>query len=311
LHNQVWIMKFLLFNLDENMNNVIDRYFGADKWNIGFVKQSAADLIRRKRFNGKVVWLEEDEAHYSADPFVVKINSSLFIYYEELNFWKIKGKISRIKNFNFSTKQRISGLTPKGIHFSYPYIFEEKSNFYCIPETADAGEVSLYQLDHENSTELKKKRVLLVGPRYVDTSIIYYKGKHWLFTNIDGMLNDLYIYYSDSLEEEFKPHALNPIPVSSKNCRSAGNLFIVNGQLYRPTQNLEIRYGGSIIINKISELSEHSFKSDPDFELLPEAPYLEGMHNISFGNNLIVVDGKRRTHSPITPVHRLLKKVLY
>lgn len=292
------------------MNKVIDRYFGADKWNIGFIKQSAEDLIRRKKFNDKVLWLKEDSADYSADPFVVHINSNFFIYYEELDFWKIKGRISRIKNFSFDTKQRVTGFSPKGIHFSYPYIFKEKSNYYCIPETADAGEVSLYQLN-DDSTELKKKRTLLEGPRYVDTSLIHYNGRYWLFTNIDGKLNHIYIYHSDSLEGEFKPHKLNPIPVDSKNCRGAGNLFTVGGQLYRPTQNMEIRYGGSIIINRISELSEQSFRSEVDFELLPEAPYLEGMHNISFGTEIIVVDGKRRRHSVITPVHRLLKKILY
>lgn len=292
------------------MNKVIDRYFGADKWNIGFVEQSIEDLICRKKFNGKVIWLDEDKADYSADPFVVNIDSNLFIYYEELNFWKVKGRISRINNFNFDTKQSVTGFSPKGIHFSYPYIFEEKSNFYCIPETADAGEVSLYQFSQGNYTQLNKKRVLLEGPRYVDTSIIHYNGRYWLFTNIDGKLNDIYIYHSDSLEGEFRPHVLNPIHVDSKSCRGAGNLFTVAGQLYRPTQNLEVRYGGSIIINKISELSAESFKSEIDFELTPEAPYLEGMHNISFGRDLIVVDGKRRRHSVITPVHRLLKKII-
>nr|WP_121272987.1 hypothetical protein [Pedobacter schmidteae] len=293
------------------MYKVIDRYFGADKWNIGFVKQSVGDLVKRKGFDGEVLWLKEDKADYSADPFVVNIKSNLYIYYEELNFWKIKGRISQIKNFDFSTKRTVTGFTPHKIHFSYPYIFEEKSVFYCIPETADAGEVSLYQVNQENCAELTKKKVLLGGARYVDSSIIYYKGKYWLFTNIDGELNDIYIYYSDSLENEFVAHRLNPISVGLKNCRGAGNLFIVDNVLYRPTQNLEVRYGGSIIVNRISELSEEDFKFELDFELSPEAPYLEGMHNISFGENLIVVDGKRRRHSVITPIHRLLKKVLY
>lgn len=290
------------------MEKIIDRYFGADKWNIGFVKQSAEDLVTRKKFNEKIVWLNEDKADYSADPFVVHIDSRAFIYYEELNFWRVKGRISRIKDFNFETKQKITGFDPKGIHFSYPYIFKEKSNFYCIPETADAGEVSLYELSQDDYTELKKKRVLLKGPRYVDTSIIHYNGKYWLFTNIDGKLNDIYIYHSDSLEGEFKPHQQNPIRVETRNCRGAGNLFTVGGQLYRPTQNLDVRYGGSIVINKVSELTEQTFKSEVDFELLPEAPYLEGMHNISFAENLIVVDGKRRRQDVITPLHRLLKK---
>lgn len=293
------------------MNNVIDRYFGADKWNIGTVKQSARDLVLRKGFSKGVSWLKEDKADYSADPFAVSIRSILYIYYEELNFWKVKGTISRIKNFDFSTKKKVTGFLPKNIHFSYPYIFEEGAKFYCIPETADAGEVSLYQVNPEHATELQKERTLLDGARYVDSSIVKYKGKYWLFTNVDGKLDDLYIYYAENLNGEFIPHALNPIPVSLKNCRGAGSLFIVDDMLYRPTQNLEVRYGGSIVINKITELTPDTFKSEQDFELLPEAPYLLGMHNISFGKDFIVVDGKRRRHSPITPLHRLLKKITY
>ncbi len=275
------------------------------------VKQSARDLVLRKGFSKAVSWLKEDKADYSADPFVISIRSILYVYYEELNFWKVKGKISRIKNFDFNTKQKVTGFQPADIHFSYPYIFEEQAKFYCIPETADAGEVSLYQVNPENATELRKKRTLLDGARYVDSSIVKYKGKYWLFTNVDGELNDLYIYYAENLDGEFIPHKQNPIPVSLKNCRGAGSLFIVDDSLYRPTQNLEVRYGGSIVINKITDLSSDTFKSEQDFELLPEAPYLLGMHNISFGKDFIVVDGKRRRHSPITPLHRLLKKITY
>ncbi|WP_316820078.1 hypothetical protein [Pedobacter gandavensis] len=293
------------------MNKVIDRYFGADKWNIGVLRQSAEDLVLKKGFNRKVMWLKEDHADYSADPFVVDIDSNLYVYYEELNFWKIKGKISQISNFDFNTKQEVTGFFPADIHFSYPYIFQEKDSFYCVPETADAGEVSLYQLHHEHSSVLIKKRILLSGARYVDSSMIRYQGKYWLFTNIDGALNALYIYYSDDLDGEFIPHSMNPIPVSLKNCRGAGKLFIVDEVLYRPTQNLELRYGGSIMINRIEKLTTDDFKSEEDFELFPEAPYLQGMHNISFGKDFIVVDGKRRRHSPITPVHRLLKKIFY
>ncbi|MBB2148469.1 glucosamine inositolphosphorylceramide transferase family protein [Pedobacter gandavensis] len=293
------------------MNNIIDRYFGADKWNIGTLEQSARDLVLRKGFNGKVSWFKEDKADYSADPFVLSIKSNLYIYYEELNFWKIKGKIAQIKNFDFSTKQQVTGILPANIHLSYPYIFEEKGSFYCIPETADAAEVSLYQVNQGQPTVLTKKRNLLGGARFVDSSIVKYQGRYWLFTNIDGELNDLYIYHAEHLGGEFIPHKLNPIPVVIRNCRGAGSLFMVDDVLYRPTQNLELRYGGSIIINKITELTADTFKSEQDFELLPEAPYLQGMHNISFGKDVIVVDGKRRRHSPITPVHRLLKKLLY
>ncbi|WEK21288.1 MAG: hypothetical protein P0Y49_09050 [Candidatus Pedobacter colombiensis] len=289
--------------------NLIAKLFTADKWNIGYVWQTPESLISNKGLLSKISWLKEDRSDYSADPFAIKIGNDVYIYYEELNFWEGKGKIRVIKNFDFKNKEKVSGILPEGIHLSYPYIFREASDFYCIPETSEALEVALYKLKPEGCTQLQKKRVLLDGAAYVDSSLIFYKDKYWIFTSISQKKNELYIFYADTLDGEFTGHVSNPIAVESKECRGAGNLFIVDGELYRPSQNSSRRYGGSIMINKITRLTENAFSQKTEFELSPEAPYNMGLHTISFVNDRIFLDGKRKVYSAIMPLKKMVRRI--
>jgi len=253
--------------------------------------------------------MKEDTVEYAADPFVKEVGGKLYVFYEELNFWNGKGELKVLENFDFQTKRTITGLEHQNVHASYPYVFKEKNVFYCIPETSASLEVELYQLDPLNIREFKKVRTLLRGEQFVDTSMIFYKERYWLFTSISQRSKELYIYHAESLESEFTPHVLNPIAVDDNASRNAGELFVVNDQLYRPSQNPSNRYGGSIVISKVEAISESEYKQEFEFEIFPELPYDRGLHNISFTGDMIVFDGKRRLSSPIMPIKKLVKKL--
>ncbi|HYK77846.1 MAG TPA: hypothetical protein VEV16_12785 [Daejeonella sp.] len=287
--------------------NWTGKYFTADRWNIGYVQQSPEDLIKTQALAPNVHWLKEDTSQYSADPFIMHINSKPIIYYEHLSYWKALGEICLIRDFDFKSKQIVAGM-PQGIHLSYPYIYSEGERVYCIPETSKAGEVSIYEIELQGPNLLNKLKVLLNGQNFVDTSLIKYNNLYWLFTSISGSSNELLIFYSDSIFGDFKPHALNPISSDLKNLRGAGSLFIVDGTLYWPSQNHEKNYGGSIIINRIDDLTETSFAYTRLFEILPIAPYTSGIHNISFSGDLIVVDGRRRIKAVWMPFSKGIKK---
>lgn len=291
------------------ISKFLRKIFTADKWNIGFVHQSKEDFILRRGLSPDLEWIKEDSVEYAADPFVSVINRQVYIFYEELNFWKGKGQLNIIKDLDFGTKRKISGIEPADIHLSYPYIFKSDSSLYCIPETSASKEVGLYLIDAENEMNFKKVRTLISGEHFVDTSMVHYGNKFWLFTSISQRPKQLYIYYSDSLDKQFVPHISNPIPVCSYESRGAGDMFIVDNALYRPTQNPTNRYGGSIMINKVEQLSEEIYRQKFEFEIQPQSPYSKGLHNISFAEDLIVLDGKRTISSVIMPLKKVVKKI--
>lgn len=287
--------------------NLFNKIFAADKWNIGFVHQTPENLIETRKLGATINWLPEDDIDYAADPFVVNVGNTPRIYYEELDFWKGKGEIMMIDGLDFKNKKKISGIKPDAIHLSYPYLIEEGGTLYCIPETSEAKEVALYQVDENNPEKLIKLKALVSGKAFVDSSVIHYNNKYWLFTSVSGDHDHLYIYHSNALDGQYTGHYQNPIPVEAAFCRAAGHLFVVGHSLYRPTQNPVNRYGGSIMINQIEVLNEKEFKSTNQFEILPDKAYSKGLHNISFADNIIVIDGKRKVVSPIMPIKKFVR----
>lgn len=265
----------------------------SEKWNIGLVQQSAANFIHSKKL-AQVRWLKQDNAEFSADPFVSIIDDEPVIYYEYLGEYAAKGELYLVKNFDFSRKQKITGLHPADIHYSYPYLVEDNGKLFCVPESSAANEVALYQIQKTNPANFTNKITLLQGSKFVDSSLIHYQGLYWIFTNIKDKPGELLIYYADSISGPYRPHVLNPIKANEKTSRGGGKMFVVDGVLYRPTQNHSRTYGGSIVINKIKTLSPEKYEDEQVFEIHPRRPYNRGLHNISIRENLIVVDGMMR-----------------
>ncbi|MCC8426367.1 hypothetical protein [Mucilaginibacter sp. UR6-11] len=288
--------------------NLFDKFFTCSRWNIGYLNQTPQELIKAKQLAGKVTWLTEDDVDYAADPFPVMINGHMHLYYEELNFWKGKGELMLLNSMSFKSKEKISALYSNSVHLSYPYTFSIGGKIYCVPESSEANEVVLYQVNVDKPQKFEKLNVLLTG-RFVDSSIIYYNEKYWLFNSKSKNTNLLYIFHADSLMGKFEPHKQNPIKVNSSMCRSAGRLFIADKKLYMPSQNHQKCYGGSVVINEITLLSETEFKCASVFKIGAQPPYNQGLHTINFCNGLLIVDGKRKVYSLINPLKKFVRKV--
>lgn len=287
---------------------LFEKMFISEKWNVGYVNQSLESLIEHKQLNN-IVWLKEDWVDCAADPFIVDINNKIKIYYEELSYWHGRGKIMMIDGFDFKTKKQVKGISPTSIHLSYPYLIKQGEELYCIPETSNAKEVVLYKLNADKPDLLTRCKELLSGMKYVDSSIIFFNNKYWLFTSVSGVYDQLYIYYSSTIDGDYQEHQLNPIKVEKYACRGAGSLFIANNVIYRPTQNPTNCYGGSLQINKILVLTESEYKTEPVFEILPDKFYNRGLHHISFSNDKIVVDGKREVIEFFMSIKKLVKRI--
>jgi hypothetical protein len=126
-------------------------------------------------------------------------------------------------------------------------------------------------------------------------------------------MSKLNIAFSDSLFSEFTLHPKNPVKNDIASSRPAGTMFEQDGKIYRPTQNCSNSYGGSIVINRLTELSEENFSEEFVKEIKPDAQseYHEGIHTISEFGNLTLIDGRRKIFVIYKPllllIHRLTK----
>ena len=137
----------------------------------------------------------------------------------------------------------------------------------------------------------------------VDTTLFYHNDKWWLFTNIienqgSSNLDELFLFFSDDfITNSWVPHPRNPIISDVKKARSAGNIFVKNGRIIRPSQNSSLRYGYGIKLNEIKILNENEYEEIEIDSIEPNwDSKILGTHTINNSGNLSIIDGilKRR-----------------
>lgn len=275
---QFWF-KLLGNKLSFHWNNL----FCPETWRIGIVDQSMTDVIENG-IRSTPKWIAaEKKSDYLADPFSVSLNGKSVILAEHYSYGELKGKI-----VNVETKESVlSGEH----HFSFPFPVNVDEEICLLPECSEVKHCSLYRM------KSNEPFVTLVHEPLVDPVLFQHNGKWWLFANHLNMENNsaLFIYYSDDIRGEFKPHRLNPVKTDIRNSRSAGPIINANGKLLRPAQDSSGTYGGAIVINEITELTTDSFREHEFKRINPQSDwaYNEGIHTLSpYGHERTLIDAK-------------------
>jgi len=234
---------------------------------------------------------------YWADPHVFFKNDVHYIFFEEYIYKERKGHISLIEMQQSGKYSAPVKILEEPFHLSYPQIFEYKNTLYMIPESHQAKNINLYECTNFPTT-WKHRAVLIDSVDAVDATILFYRNKVWLFTNIadpegTSRENELYLFYSDSLfDHKWISHPMNPIISDIKKARPAGKIIESGGKLLRPSQCDVPYYGYGIKLNEIISLTENDYQEkeirfiEPTWE-----KNLKGIHTINYDKGLTIIDG--------------------
>ncbi len=283
------------------------------QWNVGLARFRPDQLLQQKNINADYTWLTIDTKNrFFADPFIFKgYDGHLQVLYEDFSNSDSYGKISLTAlNGRFEPVMTKELLDTKS-HLSYPYVFQEAGKTYIIPEASKSGNLTSYEFDFGSKTLINKKDII-TGLPLLDSTILKYEGKYWLFATHRGTHSNsrLYIYYADRFDGPYQEHAGNPVKDNLDGSRPAGDFVSIHGQIYRPTQNSSEYYGKSITLNRIIKLTEKEFEEEVVVKILPPAngDFLYAIHTINFIDDVIVIDGLKRIFMPLEKLGLFIKK---
>lgn len=232
-----------------------------------------------------------------ADPFIVQKDGKFYIFLEELEYKDAKGYISVIEvNEGNNGRMKSQKILEKPYHLSYPFIFKQNDSYYMIPETMGNKTIELYECE-EFPYKWRFWGNLMENVIAADTTILFYNGKYWMFTNIEpnsgvAVNEQLHIFYSDELLSNiWTPHVANPVMDDVARARPAGNIFEHEGSLYRPSQDCSLRYGWATCINKIIKLNENEYLEENIVHIPPNwEKGLLATHTFNRQGRLSVID---------------------
>lgn len=276
----------------EYIHYLFSAIFKTQFWHIGIINEPIQSLLDSENIDIK--WLPKYKKNrFLADPFILKDDDKYHIFVEDYDFINAKGEISRFE-YKPEMKSLSMNLVAKhDSHLSYPFVFKHKDLFYCLPESAALNKIILLKSKDLNSKW--EKLTLIEDISAVDSTLFNFDNKWWLFC-VDKKYgsSSLSIWFSDDLMGKWQEHPLNPVKNDVRGSRPAGNIFEVNGKFFRPAQNNEVTYGGSISIFEIKTLSEVNYEERLYREFFPDSnsDFPKGVHTISSCGGLTVIDGK-------------------
>lgn len=302
--------------MDKNPSKFNDKLF-FKRYIIGICHGNIQDIIRKKVFDPDIKWLPTKSfERFRADPFFVNINDgNINIFYEEFFLKDDYAGIALLtlnKDFN-ETDHKI--LLDNKSHLSFPFVFTENNRIFIFPESSKSGRLSCYEFNTELSS-LTFVRHMIELP-LVDSGIIKHNDRYWIFGSLfkESRGYELHVFYADNLLGPYQPHAGNPVRTGFDGIRSAGDFILVDGCIYRPSQNCENEYGESITINKLTRLDEMNVSEEPYMTISinqnnKHNRRMHTIHTLNIMGEYITVDGKYWTFSPFYKFLKFIRELL-
>lgn len=276
----------------------------ADQWNCGVI-ESAPESLLHARTCPTVRWFPTGRRHeFIADPMPLAGESDKVLV-EGFDYRTGRGFLTAY-DLNTGCPVPDQPVPEAAVHVSYPFSFQDGSTRYCLPETAAAGRLEAWKQASDGTWQ--RHRTLLNLP-VLEPTVVLRDGLWWLFGSLAGPDAEcgLWLWFAATPDGPWQPHPGNPVRMDVRSSRPAGPLFEVGGQLYRPAQNCAVSYGGSVVINRILELTPERFREEAVTEIIPDTggPYPHGLHTFAATGSRVVIDGKRRVFIPAATLSAL------
>jgi beta-xylosidase len=282
--------------------------FRHTKWRIGVARSSPSEILKRGLDACLFKWLEFNNSAINADPFILHRNGNYYIFYEDLDYKTNLKNIRWIRiddNLDPIEHGKANGLPS---YASYPLLLNHKNEIYCIPEAHKENNISLYVATLFPG-QWEKVCTLIDEVKGVDPTIFYHAEKWWLFYSDkdDSPDEKLLLSFSKDLSGPYRSHPNNPIVIDRSSARPAGNLFQLDGTLFRLGQDCSNKYGGAVVVNKIVAMDETVYREQKSAILrcLNQWKYTAGFHTLTFCEGMVAVDAKSINFSYATFLKRL------
>ncbi len=233
-----------------------------------------------------------------ADPFILHRDGKHYVFIEE-SFLppRKKGFISVMvmdEHGKFDTPQKI---IEEDYHMSYPFLFEWEGDLYMMPESNQNRTLDIYKCT-SFPYEWEFHKHVMQDITAVDATIHFEEDRCWMFVNIKSpqgasAWDELHLFYADSpFADHWTAHPMNPVVTDVRSARPAGNIYKMDGKLYRPSQNCSVRYGYGLKVHEIKKLTTTEYQESEVLSIEPDwDPKIKTVHTFNHQHSLAFIDG--------------------
>ncbi len=275
-------------------------------WRVGLVRAPMADLLKPGALaEHSVTWIPDPgPLRFLADPMGVWRDGRLYMFAEIYDY---RDRVGAIEVLTFDADLKLLSRKPAlkaPWHLSYPFIIEEGSQTYMLPEAHKSGRLTLYRAE-DFPTKWTPVQAIELDQVAIDATPVFHDGRWWLFytpaTTKAEKVSALHVAWADRITGPWTPHAGNPVRFDRSSSRPGGTPIVVDGAIVLPMQDCRKTYGGAIRALRVTTLTPDRFEAEADDPILPSASFgrlTDGLHTLSAAGPVTLIDAKRFEVSP-------------
>lgn len=280
------------------------------RWEIGFVENTLEGIVKGEPL--KVNWVKLlFKDRWFADPFILEVtDDEIIVLGEEYADEVRRGRIAKIvidrRTYQLKSWKIILDLPT---HLSFPAIVRREGRIFIYPENSESGKLTIYEYDPETE-QVKPLHILSDEPL---TDAVYseaFDGRKILFSTQLPHSNTNTLDISEWDESQQRFVKIGVVVSNEKTGRMAGDVFTVNGKIYRPAQESNIEYGHAIDIQEMVYCNG-KWSLIPVRRMESPHPVLKlGFHTFNTYKGHIVIDVKGFRRPVIGKTLKFLKNLL-
>ncbi|MFC2076527.1 hypothetical protein ACFLT7_05545 [candidate division KSB1 bacterium] len=257
------------------------------QWTIGiYTGPSLFDLSSPPNITNPVITpadVTDMEADIVAHPFWVVDHSRYYMFFTVKNSKAHTGGIGLAESANGSKWDYRRIVIDESYDLGYPYVFTSGGNYYMIPETHTEPSIRLYR-----ATSFPDKWVyeqdILQGEIFISASIVRFQETWWMFVARSGN-ETLRLFYADDFRGPWTEHPKSPIIEKDLNiARPGGRPLVIDGSLYRITQDCDPTYGNQVFAFQVTDISKTTYSEKmiekPIVKMTSKGWNAEAMHHV-------------------------------
>ncbi len=270
-------------------------------WKIG-LRRSAHPLLDENATIalGQFRWLRSPPGRFWADPFLLRHDDRLWLFFEEYDRLHDKGHIACAEVRDDGSIGPVFTVLEKPWHLSYPQVFSVDGEVYMVPESVEHQTVDLYRARRFPHDWVHEKQLLDVA--VVDATLHHHDGQWWMFASpmtVPGHAPVTCLWRADALTGEWRVVPTATVSSDVHHARNAGAVIRHHGKLYRVSQDCSARYGAALWFNRIEQWDQHHYREQPEKRIGSESlSGLSGIHSYNRLGDVEVIDGRFETLLP-------------
>lgn len=194
-------------------------------------------------------------------------------------------------------------------HLSFPFILRKNDKIYIIPESCKATATAVYEYDLLTDSMIKNNDLSHLP--LTDATVLHWNDTNYILSTKLPFPNDkdLYLFNFDYEKMVIDDKPVQKVKFGGKVARNAGEVFVVDGQYYRPAQDCNKNYGNGIVIQRIESVGERFLFSEVKTFFSTNKKMDLGYHTFNMYKGLIVVDGHGHRRKLLFMIYSILVNI--